>query len=162
MELGLLCAGRIGGVAIGADQAFLFLQVNVSGRVLFGHVKPAQLVFHAFLVAVTAAAQLLNVPTIFEREEPGFLRMDLGNIGGRRIAAVAIVAAEPFLPVDVTGQVFFGDVKSPPVAFPEIRLAMAQDAFVFLHHRRRNVFARWRRRSLLDRLGGRGFICGPD
>ncbi len=85
------------------------------------------------------------------------------DLRGLVVAAVAIVAVDALLPMDVFGEAVAGDVQPLVLGIPQIGIAVALDAEVFVGSNVRTGPRRQRRRlggrRPLGRLGSRGFRC---
>ncbi len=95
---------------------------------------------HVFDVRVAVAAELGNVGGRLHRPETVLLGVRRAEFLGLGIAAVAILAAEPPLPMDIGGKIRFGDEQSQLLSFPHIFVAVAKETLIL---RRRQAAGRY-------------------
>ena len=98
---------------------------------------------HVVDVRMAAAAKRGNVAGRLDQAEAVFLQVREVHLVGFRVAAVAIDATEPLLPMDVVVEVLLRDVAVERFPFPDVLVAVAQETVVH----------RLRRRGLFHGLG---------
>jgi hypothetical protein len=90
---------------------------------------------HGFGVGMAMAAEGGDVRRRFDHPETVLDRMGFAQIQRVRVAAVAVLAAESFLPVNIVGQIGGRDEQVLHVGIPDIRVAVAGRAEIFLQQR---------------------------
>ena len=93
---------------------------GASGRILL----------HVLAIGMAVAAEVRDVGRRVDLAETDFDRVGRTQIGGRRVSAMTVLAAESLLPVNVAGQVRRRNKQVPRVGVPNLLRAMALDAHV--------------------------------